>query len=138
MVWDKSKKGSNVPKKALEDIFRPSEDLEIDDGLKIGIYSRSKMGKTHLGASAAEFATRGPVYIIDTENNVKKETKRLPLEMQQRIFVSEVLKLDDDDKDKRIVLTTGFSTGFSSSEEQNEFYGPCTSETLSDSESCAN
>ena len=100
MAWDKGKKGSNVPKKALEDIFKPSENLEIDDGLKIGVYSRSKMGKTHLGTSAAEFSTRGPVYIIDTENNVKKETKRLPLEMQQRIFVSEVLKLDDDDSDK--------------------------------------
>lgn len=95
MPWDKSKKGSNIPKKTLEDIFKPSEDLEIDDGLKVGVYSRSKMGKTHFGASAAEFATRGPVYIIDTENNVKKETTRLSKEMQSRIFVSEVMKLEN-------------------------------------------
>lgn len=95
MAWNKKDSGPSIIKKTLEEVFKPSIDLELDDGLKIGIFSKSKKGKTHFSVSAAENADRGPVYIIDTENNVKKETKRLPIEVQKRIFVSEVLKLKE-------------------------------------------
>ena len=99
MAW--SKKKGVVPKKELMNIFKPATDLKIDDGLKMGMYSRSKLGKTHIICTAAEFAKRGPLFIIDTENNVKKETSRLPLDQQNRIFVTEVLKLEESGVERK-------------------------------------
>ncbi|MCK5375416.1 MAG: AAA family ATPase [Alphaproteobacteria bacterium] len=78
---------------SIDSIFAPSESLELNDGLKLAVYSESKKGKTTLSCSAVCIRNvLKPTYIIDTEGNAKKETKRMPIEQQKMIKVAEVLK----------------------------------------------
>lgn len=94
MAWGNSGSDADTTEASkFANLFKPSTDLELSDGLKLGVYGKSKTGKTTLSQTAV--LIRGelsPVYIIDTEGNAKKGSKLLPLEQQEKIFIAEVIK----------------------------------------------
>jgi PIN domain nuclease of toxin-antitoxin system len=109
MAWDNNTVDGNS--KDIADLFTPVVELEIDDGLHMGVYGPSKMGKT-------TFCTTAPLpqYWIDTESNMKKEAKKLPKDIQEQIFVSEVLKwatvAQGGKKKKKIDLVASMEMAF--------------------------
>lgn len=83
--------------RTLQTIFKPGTSLECVKGLKIGIYSRSKIGKTHFALTAP-----APRYVIDTENAYQWNLRQFPVEHRAQTFVSEVLEEADYDKKKGV------------------------------------
>lgn len=77
-------------KKNLKDLFKPSVELELVAGLKIGVYGRWKVGKTHFALTAPT-----PVYVVDTEGSARTNVKVFPKERQEKVFISEVINWAD-------------------------------------------
>lgn len=97
MAWGKTENKEETPKD-VSTIFTPVVDLEEITALKLGVYGKAKVGKTHFCLTA-----KRPVYIIDTEGSIKINVKQLPKEEREGIFVAEVLQAADK-KDKEIDL----------------------------------
>ncbi len=82
MAWSKTtnsetKKKSKFPKIDINN-FKPATELKMDNGLKMGIYAKSKIGKSMFALTAPR-----PLYFIDTEFSIEKN----------------VIQLDDADKE---------------------------------------
>lgn len=97
--WNKT--SDDAPKtRTVSDLhkrFKPSIDLELNTGLKQGIFGRSKTGKSHYCITA--HSPGKPIYAMDTEGNLKKEAKRLSEEAQREIFIDEILQYTTKKKD---------------------------------------
>lgn len=91
-------KTTEQEKKKIKDLFKPSVELEVVSGLKIGVYGRWKVGKTHFALTAPL-----PVYVVDTEGSARTNVKLFPKERQDKVFISEVINYADK-KDKKIDL----------------------------------
>lgn len=83
------------PKKSLHEVFKPSTELPPIKGLKMGVYGRAKVGKSHFSLTAPL-----PIYIIDTEGSARLLVKRFPQEVQDNTFIAEVLQEADKVKHK--------------------------------------
>ncbi len=85
-------------KKSIKEFFKPSVDLEILSGIKIGVYGRWKVGKTHFALTAPL-----PIYVVDTEGSCKTNSKVFTTDRQHEIFISEVVNWASK-KDKKVDL----------------------------------
>lgn len=85
----------HVPKN-IRDVFRPVTELESLTGLKIALWSREKIGKTHL-----TFGCPVPVYGIDTEGSWDKNKDQFTAEQLKHVHVTQVLY--EADKEKGVV-----------------------------------
>lgn len=83
---------------SIKALFKPSVDLERLHGLKMGVYGRSKVGKTH-------FALTGPlpIFAVDTEGSIGLNAQRFDKARQEGIIVSEVIRFADK-KSRKIDL----------------------------------
>ncbi len=92
MAWDSAPVAAakDEPRKSrpVSELFTPAVDLESSDSLKVALYGRAKVGKSHFAYSAAQDEK---VYIIDTENSAKTLLKRFPPSLQQNINVINVM-----------------------------------------------
>lgn len=91
-------KTTEQEKKSIKDLFKPSVELEVVHGLKIGVYGRWKVGKTHFALTAPL-----PVYVVDTEGSARTNVKLFSKERQDNIYISEVINWADK-KDKKVDL----------------------------------
>lgn len=66
-----AKPGSEV--KQTSDLFKPIDEVEEGEGLKMLIYGKPETGKTYLGLSFPD-----PIYVISTEFGVKKLRHHFP------------------------------------------------------------
>jgi len=83
------------PKRGLHEVFKPSVELEAVKGLKMGVYGRPKVGKTHFAMTAPT-----PIYFIDTEGTARLIAKRFDEARQLEIHIAEVLEEADKSKHK--------------------------------------
>jgi len=90
----KSVEVGRVPK-SIRDVFRPSTELEHVSGLKIAVYSRAKVGKTHLA-----FTCPLPIYGIDTEGSWSLNKNQFSADVQKQVHVSQVLYMADKEGGK--------------------------------------
>jgi hypothetical protein len=74
-----------VPK-SIRDAFRPAIELEHVAGLKVAVYSRAKVGKTHLA-----FTCPLPIYGIDTEGSWALNKNQFSEDIQRQVHVAQVL-----------------------------------------------
>jgi len=98
----KSVEVGRVPRN-IRDVFRPSTELEHVSGLKIAVYSRAKVGKTHLA-----FTCPLPIYGIDTEGSWGLNRKQFPEEIQKQVHVRQVL-YDASKKDNLVDLVAALN-----------------------------
>lgn len=91
-------KTNEEEKKSIKELFKPSVELEMVAGLKIGVYGRWKVGKTHFALTAPL-----PIYFVDTEGSARINAKLFPKERQEQVYVSEVINWADK-KEKKIDL----------------------------------
>lgn len=80
---------TRVPRN-IKDIFRPSVELEHVTGIKLAIWGRAKVGKTHFAMTAPK-----PIYGIDTEGSWSLNRKQFSEEDQKQIHVAQVLYESD-------------------------------------------
>ena len=81
----KSVEVGRVPK-SIRDVFRPSTELEHVSGLKIAVYSRAKVGKTHLA-----FTCPLPMYGIDTEGSWGLNKNQFTEAIQRQVHVKQCI-----------------------------------------------
>lgn len=86
--------GSQVKKEAkpasnrsLDELFRPATELEAAHGLKIAIWGRAKVGKSHFCLTPP-----GKIFVIDTESAIKTNVQSFPTDVKERVFVADVLQ----------------------------------------------
>jgi AAA domain len=80
-------KSKPISTRTLGDLFTPGTELSCGQGLKIAIWGRSKVGKSHFCLT-----NPGEIYIIDTESAIKENVKNFPPELRERLHVSDILK----------------------------------------------
>lgn len=90
----KSTTGGKVPL-SIRNAFKPSTQLEHVTGLKVAVFSRAKVGKTHLA-----FTCPKPIYGIDTEGSWGLNRNQFDKETQEQVHVSQVLFMADKEKGK--------------------------------------
>lgn len=87
MAWGTpSTEKKNVEKKKLSDLFIPSTQIKLDNGLKCAIYGKAKVGKTHFCLTAPT-----PIYFLDTEGSAKINIKQFPQNVQEQCFIFSAL-----------------------------------------------
>jgi len=79
--------------------FKCSVELEVMAGFKIALWGLHKTGKSHFAGTAPL-----PIYVIDTEGAWHLNRTAFPKEVQQQIFVSEVLYQADKEGNKVNVI----------------------------------
>jgi hypothetical protein len=78
------KPGSDRP---LSELFTAATELEAAHGLKIAIWGKAKVGKSHFCLTPP-----GKIFVIDTESAIKTNIQSFPDEVKQRVFVADVLQ----------------------------------------------
>jgi hypothetical protein len=86
--------------RSLDEIFKPAVNLENVPYLRMAVYGRAKIGKTHFALTAAQ---TGPVWIIDTEGAVNINIMSVPKELRSRIHVADILCFSDK-KNRKVDL----------------------------------
>lgn len=86
--------------RSLDEIFKPAVGLEHVPYLRMAIFGRAKIGKTHFALTAAN---TGPVWIIDTEGAVNINIMSVPPELRSRIHVADILCFSDK-KNRKVDL----------------------------------
>lgn len=86
--------------RSLDEIFKPAVALEHVPYLRMAVYGRAKIGKTHFALTAAQ---TGPVWIIDTEGAVNINIMSVPPELRSRIHVADILCFSDK-KNRKVDL----------------------------------
>jgi hypothetical protein len=81
-------KKSAIDDIAFEDLFTPATEIKAGKGLKIGIYGRAKVGKSHFALTFP----KGIIYVIDTEGAIKTNVQVLDDTFKSRIKVFEVMQ----------------------------------------------
>lgn len=94
MAWTKEK-GSKEPKKEpktynFNEIFRPSTQLEKIHGIKVGVFGRAKVGKSHFALTAPL-----PIYAVDTEGSLALNVLQFDEKRRSQIFIANVLREAD-------------------------------------------
>lgn len=84
---------ASTPEQSLHDKMRPSKDLEVVRGLKVGVYGMPGVGKTYLG-----FSFPLPHFIVDIDGSSRKILEMYPEDIKDQVFIQEV-KLSDEDGD---------------------------------------
>lgn len=83
----------------LKQVFKPSSELEVIKGLKVAVWGRYKVGKSHFAGTAP-----GPIYIIDTEGSWHILKLSLPADKRDNVHISEVLYKAGEDTNKIDIL----------------------------------
>lgn len=91
----KEERVSKIDGKDLAELFVCATDLPTLKGLKIGVWGRAKVGKTHFSMTNS----KGKIFIIDTEGSAKTNVLAFPEEVKKRIFVFDVLKASEVKED---------------------------------------
>jgi len=95
MAFGATKKvDESVSDRPLGDLFKPVTELMPDRALKIGIWGKAKVGKTHFCLTIPT----GKIYVIDTEGSIKTNIQQFGPDVQARVFVAEVLQFADKEK----------------------------------------
>lgn len=76
-----------VSDRTLGDLFTPATELKAAEGLKIAIWGRAKVGKSHFCLTPP-----GKIFIIDTESAIKTNIQSFPDEVRQRVHVADILQ----------------------------------------------
>ena len=83
----KSVENVESPNDRLRRRFKPSMELPAVRGVKIGIYAKPKVGKTHFSLTAPL-----PIFVIDTEGSAKMISKYFDEERQSQIYIDEIIQ----------------------------------------------
>jgi len=73
--------------RTLAELYTPATELEAAHGLKIAIWGKAKVGKSHFCLTPP-----GKIFVIDTESAIKTNIKSFPDDVKERVFVADVLK----------------------------------------------
>jgi hypothetical protein len=87
----KEERVSKVDGKDLSELFVCATELPKLTALKIGIWGRAKVGKTHFSMTNS----KGKIFIIDTEGSAKVNVLAFPDEVKKRIFIFDLLNVSD-------------------------------------------
>jgi len=73
--------------RSLSELYTPATNLKAGKGLKLAIWGRAKVGKSHFCLTPP-----GKIFIIDTESAIKTNIQVFPPELRERVFVADVLQ----------------------------------------------
>ena len=96
---------TRVPRNIM-DVFKPSVSLEHVTGIKIAIWGRAKVGKTHFAMTAPK-----PIYGIDTEGSWSLNRKQFSKEDQEKINVAQVL-YESDKKNHKVDVVASLQAAY--------------------------
>lgn len=82
-----TKQTKELSTRSLGDLYKPATDLKGGHGLKIAIWGRAKVGKSHFCLTPP-----GKIYVIDTESAIKTNIQSFSDDVRERVFVADVLQ----------------------------------------------
>jgi len=80
-------KARAISDRSLGDLFKPATELKATQGLKIAIWGRAKVGKSHFCLTPP-----GKIFIIDTESAIKTNIGSFPQDVRERVYVADILQ----------------------------------------------